>query len=394
MADPFGEIITLRNDKLVDVLDEMDESGFEEVDTKEVEVYRVTKYVASGERILSKDVIAGEHIPVIPMYGEYSYVEGEPHYEGIVRPAKDPQRLRNFAMSYLGDMMSRSPRPKPIYWQEQIAGFEDMYQGDVDYPYLKMNRKAPDGSDLPIGPVAISPDQTIPQSLAATIDLTRQAVEDVASAGLPAEMSDPGVQIAHKTVAAFQKRLDMQSMVFQLHLQFAKRREGQVYASMASEIYDVPRKVVLTKPDGSRTDGEVMQSIFDEEKGENVILNDLNNQEFNVFSKIGPSYASQKEQTIEQMTVMIQGMMPGDPVRRALELKVLTLMDGVEFDDIKSYANKELVMSGFKEPETDEEKQMLQQAQQQPEEPSAEMVLAQGEMLKGRRPKKRIRLKL
>ena len=40
-------------------------------------------------------------------------------------------------------------------------------------------------------------------------------------------------------------------------------------------------------------------------------------------------------------------------------------------------------MMGFKEPETDEEKQMLAEAQNQPEKPDAAMVLAQAEMVKG-----------
>ncbi|MCP4122986.1 MAG: portal protein, partial [Bacteroidetes bacterium] len=207
MSDDFGNTMTYKNSDILDVMDEMIDSGFEVDEEKEIEAYQVTKYIASGEKILDESIIAGEHLPIIPMYGEYAYVEGEPHYEGIVRPAKDPQRLRNFGMSYLGDIMSKSPRPKPVYFPEQINGFEDMYSGETDYPYVNMNRKAPDGTDLPIGPVAITPDQPIPQALAATIELTRQAVEDVASAGLPAEMSDPGVQIAHKTVAAFQKRL-------------------------------------------------------------------------------------------------------------------------------------------------------------------------------------------
>ncbi|MCP4123447.1 MAG: portal protein, partial [Bacteroidetes bacterium] len=169
MSDDFGNTMTYKNSDILDVMDEMIDSGFEVDDEKEIETYQITKYIASGEMILDESIIAGEHLPIIPMYGEYAYVEGEPHYEGIVRPAKDPQRLRNFGMSYLGDIMSKSPRPKPVYFPEQINGFEDMYSGETDYPYVCMNRKAPDGTDLPIGPVAITPDQPIPQALAATI---------------------------------------------------------------------------------------------------------------------------------------------------------------------------------------------------------------------------------
>ena len=89
----------------------------------------VTRYLASGAQILDESVIAGENLPVVPVYGERGFVEGEEYYEeGIVRLAKDPQRLRNFQMSYLADIVSRSPRPKPIFYPEQVQGYEQMYE--------------------------------------------------------------------------------------------------------------------------------------------------------------------------------------------------------------------------------------------------------------------------
>ena len=76
-------------------------------------------------------------------------------------------------------------------------------------------------------------------------------------------------------------------------------------------------------------------------------------------------------------------MDPADPMRKALQLKQLYLMDGVDFDDIREYANKQLVLSGVREPETEEEIQMMEEFKNQGEEPSAEMILAQGEYMKG-----------
>ena len=118
------------------------------------------------------------------MYGERSFVEGEEYWEGITRLAKDPQRLRNFQMSYLADIVSRSPRPKPIFTPEQIQGFEPMYEesgADNNYPYLLQNSKNANGEPLTMGAVAVMPEQTMPQALMASIELTRQAVEDVAN---------------------------------------------------------------------------------------------------------------------------------------------------------------------------------------------------------------------
>lgn len=394
MVDPFGETLELRESDLVDVMDDMISEGFSVESEKQIEIWQITKYIASGAEILNGDmgsedervgeIIAGENIPVVPIYGEHAYIEGEEHYEGVTRLAKDPQRLHNFAKSYVADIASRSPRAKPIFLQEQIATFEDMYSeagSENNYPYLLQNRKAGDGSDLPIGPVGLMPEQTIPAALAAMVDMTRQSVEDVANPGLSQDIADPDT--SGKAVLALQARLDMQSMVYQQHFKHGKRRDGEIWASMASEIYDVPRKTVSTLPDGTRKEVEVMQTVLDEETGTYVTINDLRNAEFEVYSKIGPDYKSQKEQTVEQMGTMMASMDPSDPMFKALQLKVLEIMDGVQFDDIRDYAKKQLVLMGFKEPETDEEKQMLEQAKQQGQEPSADMVLAQAEMVKG-----------
>ena len=224
------------------------------------------------------------------------------------------------------------------------------------------------------------PEQKIPQALMVAMDFTRQAVEDVANPGLPQDIADP--DLSGKAIMALQNRLDQQSAVYQQNFKHAKRRDGEIYAGMASIIYDSERKERITLPDGSTKMMDIMSSIMDEETGEMKVINDLTNSEFSVYADIGPSYANRKEQTIEQIDSTIQ--MTVDPtLQQALILKKLALIEGVNFDDIRDYANNQLVIMGFKEPETDEQKQLLQQRQQQGEEPTPDMVLAQGEAMKG-----------
>lgn len=387
LSDPFGSDLLLRESDLEDVMDELMESGYEITDTREIERPQVTKYVASGESILNGDgegeVIAGPNIPITPTYGERAFVEGNEHYEGITRLAKDPQRLRNFQLSYLTDIVSNSPRPKPIFFPEQIKKFEFMYEengADNQFPYYLQNSKDPNGNPLPIGPVSVMPEQTMPTALMAAVDLSRQAVEDVANPGLPQDIADP--DLSGKAVLALQNRLDQQSLVYQQNLKHAKRRDAEIYAGMAVEIVDTPRKVTITKKDGTTDTIEVMEVVIDSETGEPVVLNDLTNMEFDVYAEIGQSYNSKKDQTIEKINEMKQGMIPGDPMFRMLTLKQVELVDGVNFDNVREYARKQQIIEGFQEPETDEEIAMMEQMSQT-QEPSADMVLAQAENKKG-----------
>ena len=405
MVNPFGEEIELRASDVKDVLDDMLDEGFEIEAEKIVDMWEVRKYIASGAEILNGEtgedgeregeLIIGEEIPAVPFYGERTYIEGEEVYEGFVRLAKDPQRLRNYALSYMGDILSRTPRPKPIYQQEQIAGFEHMYNitgSDDNFPYLLQNRLDAQGDPLPYGAVAVSPEQVIPQSVFEMIDQTRQSVADVADPGIPQDVADP--DMSGKAIYALQARIDKQSIEYNIHRKHAKRRDSKIYAGMASVIYDVPRTVVITKPDGTRSEAKVMDEVYDKETGDTVVINDIHNAKFETYSKIGPSYSSQKEQTVERLSIMNNTLSPDDPMKRAVQLKIMGMMPGVDMDDLKEYSKRELILSGFKKPETDEEIQMLEEAQNQQKEPDAAMVLAQGELLKGEAAKEKNQIEL
>lgn len=379
----FGDQLILRLSDVEEVMDELVEEGYNVIAEKEIERWEITKYIASGEEILNGDgdgeIIAGENIPVVPVYGERAIIEGEEYYEGVTRLAKDPQRLRNFQLSYLADIVARSPRPKPIFYPEQIQGFEPMYEengSDNNYPYNLQNRKTAGGEDLPIGPVAVMPEQPIPTALTQSIELSRQAVEDVANPGISEDIADP--DLSGKAVLALQARMDQQSYHYQHNFKHAKKRDAEVYASMAGTVYDTPRTITIQTADGNTKQVQMMQVVLDAETGQPVTINDLTNMEFDVYAEVGKSYETQKQQTRDNLEQMIASLDPQDPLKRLLVLKNLQLMDGVDFTDVKDYARKELVLAGIKQPETEEEQVMLQQAQQN-QQPDAPTLLAQAE---------------
>lgn len=397
MIDPFGETSMYRESVLDPVLDELLEAGFtrDESQDKVIDTWEIRKYIASGQEILNGETnsqtgeregerIAGTNIPVVPIYGEYALVEGEIHYEGVTRLAKDPQRNRDFALSYLTDLFSKSPREKPIFFPEQIAGHLPMYElngADNNYPFLYQNRKALDGEDLPIGPVGLMPAPNVPPALAATIDLSSQAIREVANPGIPQDITD--VDIAKESVLAFQSRLDMQSMIYQTNRKHSKRRDAEIYAGMASEIYDTTRTEKIELPDGTKKEVDIMKYVMDEETGDLVILNDFRTAEFEITSRIGADYTSQKEQTLDRLENTLATMQPDDPLRKVYQLKISQLSDGTDMKDINEYARKQLILEGIIKPETDEEKEMLEQAQNAPQEPDAAMTLALAEDKKG-----------
>ena len=367
-----------------ELISEYERAGYEKIAEKKAQRWCVDKYILDGQQILSgPERIAGEYIPVVPQFGERAYIQGVEHWEGIVKAAKDPQLLRDFAMSYMADIVSRSPRIQPIYTAEQIQGFEFMYNtngSDAPYPYLLQNAKDLEGNPLPVGPVGQTPEQPVPQGLAMLLDHMRMAVDDVASAGLPNSVSD--VDLSGKALNTMVAQFDHQSLVYQDHRKYSHRYDALVFASMAKEIFDSPRKLTTTKPDGTRKYQDVMAPSLNLETGEVETKNDLTKARFDVFADVGRAYSTSKDEARAKLEELLPNAAQVDPMlARVTLLKIYQLQDGEMTKDLREYARNQLILAGVNEPESEEEAMMLQASKQQVQ-PDANMELAKAEQIK------------
>ena len=380
--DPLtGEPSSYFKRDIKDVIDELADKGMIKVAEKKVKRRRVYKSIITCTEILKdRELIAGEHIPIVPVYGEWSFAGDKEVYEGVVRLTKDGQRLRNMIMSFNADIVARTPKKKPIFWPEQIEGYEYMYGGNDDYPYYLLNRTDDNGGDLPVQPVAYMENPEVPQANAYMLEAATTSVSQVATMGVDAEAANG--QVAFDTVNQLNMRADLETFVFQDNLATAMRRDGEIYQSMVNDIYDVPRQVMMTLEDGSEKEVQILTQVVDLQSGDVVTLNDVRGR-YECYTDTGPSFQSMKEQNRAEIQELLAKVPPGTPEWQMLMLQYFTLLDGKGVELMREYANKQLVMMGLKKPETPEEQQMVEQAQQQPQEPSAEQVQAQGVLLQG-----------
>lgn len=380
--DPLtGEPVSYFKRDIADVIDDLAERGMQKIAERKVKRRRVYKSVITSSCILkNRELIAGEHLPIIPVYGEWGFAGDKEVYEGVVRLTKDGQRLRNMIMSFNADIVARTPKKKPFFWPEQISGYEYMYSGQDDFPYYLLNRTDENGNDIPPQPLGYMDNPEVPQANAYMLEAATNAVKEVATLGVDSEAASSNV--AFDTVNQLNMRADLETYVFQDNLATAMRRDGEVYASMVNDIYDVPRNVLVTLPDGSEKDVQLLTQVVDYQTGEVVTLNDIRGR-YETYTDVGPSFQSMKEQNRAEIGELLQKIPPEHPVWNVLLLQFLSLLDGKGIEITRDYATKQLVTQGLKKPETPEEIQMVQQAQQQQGQPDAAMVQAQGVLLTG-----------
>jgi len=338
--------------------------GTVEVRQKRIKRKRVRKYIMSGGGILDDmGYIAGKNIPIVPVYGKRWFVDNVERCMGQVRLAKDPQRLKNMQLSKLGEISALSSVEKPILLPEQVSGHQVMWAEDNlrNYPYLLVNPiTGPNGETQATGPVAYTKSPQIPPAMAALLQITESDMAEILGNN---QQSDKMVSnISGKAVELIQTRLDMQTFIYMSNMAKAVRRCGEIWLSMAKDIYVEEKRKMKTVGSMEEVGSiELMKPQIDEETGEVIYENNLGDALFDVAVDVGPSFSSRRDATVRALTGMMQ--VTTDPTtQQVLQAMAIMNMEGEGIGDIKEYFRKQLVQMGVVKP-TEEEQQQMMEAQ-------------------------------
>jgi hypothetical protein len=348
-------------------------TGFQKVRQKRITRRKVRKYLMNGARVLEDcGYIAGRNIPIVPVYGKRWFVDNVERCMGHVRLARDPQMLKNMLVSMLAEIATFSPVEKPIVTPEQLAGHQQMWADDSvkRYPVLLLNSvKDATGQIVQNGPVGYTKAPSVPPALAGLLQLTEDDLQDL----LGNQQAGEQVQsnISGKLMELVQTRLDMQVFIYMSNFAKAMRRCGEIWLSMARDIYvEEGRKMKTIGPDGASGQVQLLRPMIDKETGGQVTDNDLSKAAFDVTSEVGPSSSSKRDATVQKLIGMLQ--VTSDPdAQKVLNNLALMNMEGEGMSDVRAYFRRQLVQMGAIKPTDEEAKEMEAAAANQPPDPNA-----------------------
>lgn len=374
------EIATYDSDQIEDIQDELANAGFVEVARRSVKRRRVYVSVVDGDNFLEKPRrIPGEHIPLIPVYGKRWFIDDIERVEGHIAKAMDPQRLYNLQVSMLADTAAQDPGSTPIVGMEQIRGLEKHWESrnkkrPAFLPLREVKNKAGDVI-APATPAGYTQPAVMNQALAALLQQTSADIQEV-TGGSQAMQQMPS-NIAQDTVNNLMNRADMASFIYLDNMAKSLKRAGEVWLSMAREVYGSDREVRVVNQDGTDDIALMNASVVDSQTGRVVALNDLSTGRYDVTVDVGPSYTARRDATVAVLTNVMSAMLPQDPMRPVIQGIILDNMDGEGMDEFKEFNRKQLLTSGAVKPRNEEEAQMVAQAQQaQQQQPNPEMIAA------------------
>jgi hypothetical protein len=345
--------------------------GTKEIRQRRVKRRKVRKYIMSGSKVLEDSgYIAGDQIPIIPVYGKRWFVDNVERCMGHVRLAKDAQRLKNMQLSKLGEISALSTVEKPIFTPEQVAGHEMMWSEDNlrNYPYLLLNTVTDaNGGETLAGPVGYTKPPQIPPALAGLLQITEQDMSDLL--GKPDAAEEVVSNISGKAVELIQQRLDMQTFIYMSNMAKAVKRCGEVWLSMARDIIVEPgRKMKSVGLGGELSSIEMGKPMLNPKTGEVEYENDISRAKFDVSAEVGPASASKRSATVRALLGMIN-ITPDPETQQVLTSMAMMNMDGEGIGEVRAYFRDKLIKMGVIQPTEQEGEKLLaeMQAAQQPD---------------------------
>jgi hypothetical protein len=354
--------------------------GTREVRQKRVKKKKVHKYIMSGSHILEDcGYIAGKCIPIIPVFGKRWFIDNIERCMGHVRLAKDAQRLKNMQLSKLAEISALSTIEKPIFVPEQVAGHQVMWSEDnlKQYPYLLVNPITDqNGAQAVGGPVGYTKPPQIPPAMAALLQITEMDIDQIL--GTQSAGEEMTSNLSGKAVELIQTRLDMQTFIYMSNFSKAMRRCGEVWLSMAKELYVEDERKMKVIDVTDTVDSITMMTPAISEIGEVIMENDLSKASFDVDVDVGPSSSSKRSATVRALTGMMQ--ITADPeMQSVLGSMAMMNMDGEGISEVREFFRQKLIRMGVVKPTEAEAEEMMAAMQNQKPDPNAVFLQAAAE---------------
>ncbi len=343
---------------------------------------RVHKYLLSGSDVIEdQGLIAGDCIPVIPVYGKRWFIDNVERWRGHVQLAMDPQRVYNAQISKLTETAALPARETPIFTPEQVAGHEPSWaRMNIDrLAYTLLNPViGPDGQPNPLGPLGYTKPPEVPPVLAALVTLMGNDIAELTQANDGADQVRSNVSADAMEIAA--TRVDAKSATYMDNMRQSVQREGEVYKGKARDVYFEPGREVETI-DGSGAEGKatLKELVTDADTGAATIRNDLTKGRYNVISDVMEATPTRRDKSVRALlNVAERAGALGDAEMGKAALTVAVLqMDGEGLGDFKDFLRRKAVASGLVKPTEAEQRQLDQSAQQQQPDPAMQVAQAQ-----------------
>jgi len=301
-------------------------------ETKTVDGKRSTRVMwckIGGDTVLDEREWPGRYIPICRVVGDEIDVDGRIIYKGIIRNAKDAQRMYNYWSSTEVEMIALAPKAPFIGALGVFDGLEDKWQSAnvKNYAYLEYNPRDAEGN-----PAAPPQRQGFTGSPAGVINAKLAASDDMKSTTgqYDASLGSRSNETSGRAIIARQREGDVGTYHYIDNLGKAIRYAGKIIIDLIPKIYDVPRIARILGEDGMTEQAAINpslnQAVMKTQGMEGIeMLYNPSIGRYDVVVSVGPSYTTKRQEAADMMMQMAQSVpqlvqQAGDIIVRSFDL--------------------------------------------------------------------------
>ncbi len=289
--------------------------GLLAIKTREVDVRTVKWCKTNGFEVLEERDWAGKYIPVIRVIGNEFEIDGRMYVSGLVRNAKDAQRMYNYWVSQEAEMLALAPKAPFIGYGGQFEGYETQWKtaNINNWPYLEVNPDATDGQGavLPL-PARAQP----PMASSGLLQAKAGASDDIKSSTgqYNASLGATSNERSGRAIMAREKQSDTGTYHYVDNLARAIRYATRQLVDLIPKIYDTQRIARIIGLDGETDQALIdpmqpmpVKKIIDET---GIVIKKIYNPnvgKYDVAVTTGPSYMTKRQEALDAMSRLLQG---------------------------------------------------------------------------------------
>jgi len=248
--------------------------------------------------VLEEKTWAGKYIPVVPCYGAQVIVDDKRKKYGLVRFAKDPQRMYNFWRTSMTESVALAPKAKWLLAEGQDEGHENEWAmaNIKSMPVLRYKQKDIEGVPAP-APQRLQPEPP-PAGIMEAAGAISADLQMVLGIMDPNQL--PSGNISGKALQGQQNQVDLSNFHFYDNLTRSIAQTGRIILDLIPKIYDTQRVMRII---GS--DGQPDMTTINEANEIGEVLNDVTVGEYDVVMDTGPGFQTKRQQAVESMMPLL-----------------------------------------------------------------------------------------
>ena len=249
-------------------------------------------------QVLEERDWAGYYIPIVPVYGRHVVIGDKRKKFGMVRHAKDAQRMYNFWTSSLTESVALAPKAKWIMAEGQDEGHElDWAAANIkSMATLRYKQTDIDGNPAP-PPQRLQPEPPPAGVMAAAQEINNDMATIIGiydpSQQLPGNMSG-------KALNGQQMQIDLTNFDLYDNLTKSMCHIGKIILDLIPKIYDVQRMMRIIGDDGRP---ELL--TINERDAVGRVKNDVTVGQYDVVMETGPGYNSKRQEAVDAMMPLL-----------------------------------------------------------------------------------------